>query len=321
MPAKPPAPAKDITCAVKRNWLIDLKRNRDRIETEEQHYDRKAQSLYTESWVMTYDGSVIKGQQHRDPPLPSSSKPTADVGIGSGNLRGADIEFRHWPVFWSLGIVPLLTDVQLRRDTIAKVSNPPEQFYLHGQAVLRGRKCEVLRTLPHGESKSPSFSEIWVDTERDCSIARWVNYSSEQVMNSIEVEYQQLPEGWFPQRWRYQLEGAGRNRLQFEETIEVKEVAINAKVADSDFDIEVKPGMLVAKTRYGDTTLPSEVPSQDRQYYRAADGGALQEVTFQDGHERRVKHYWIVWAIAGAVLLLGLALVARRCARRHEPVR
>jgi hypothetical protein len=110
--------------------------------------------------------------------------------------------------------------------------------------MLGGRECLVLRSLaPAGDAVSV-VDEFWVDTGRQSAVLRAAMYSQGALYHDVRVEHQETPYGWLPKRWESAFY-RGNDQIESASSLEVKEFSINPVFDASEFDIPLKPGMIV----------------------------------------------------------------------------
>jgi hypothetical protein len=81
--------------------------------------------------------------------------------------------------------------------------------------------------------------------------------------------------------------------------MKVDQLTLEPDFADGDFDIEIKPGMLVREVHYADSPNPLYVPHPETTVYRQ--GESLTGAAFLRGLGLRSGWLWVV---------MGLALIA-----------
>jgi hypothetical protein len=310
-PILPESPPHDIECAIKRILLLDLASKRHRLEIDDEVY--LANQRKNERRISTgiFDGSVFKGaKQILSPPSEQGNNPPIpDATISSGDLRYAAFESIHWPLLFGHGIVPIhgqrVVPDQLRRES------DPEMLSFHGTSVQDGRVCRVLRSRSlkgHGVI----FDEISVDPARTSAVVRYVQNLNGRPFVDMAIKYKESPMGWLPASWKFSIFHSS-GRLIFLEQLNVVSLQLAPTTTDADFELDLKPGMLLKETHFGGSSADQPgLLNQEEKYFRVTDSGGLDEVTFSGSQERRVAVRRWMYLSFGLLITLILLVVLRR---------
>lgn len=280
---QPNVPPRDITFPIRRTLLLDFATGRSRDEMETQKYHPQTDKLYSEYYRRPFDGKEIKYYHPRERnthPDEWKDPSQCELGIGSGYMGGAAYSQNLWPMLLGHGTVPWYHKVPLPGQL--KVVPDIDTMYALGRAVHRGRTCQTFRT----QAKSESFEEWWVDTARDGAVMRYTSYLRTYPHMDLDIEYGQTAHGWLPKRWTFTIRTPSTGKLEYEERMRVDQLLLDPGVTDADFDIEIRPGMLVARVTT-ETPAPGKFATKGKtRLYRAEKGGGLREVIFEKGVER-----------------------------------
>ncbi len=184
------------------NFLLDFQTNRHRLEIEEHLFYVPGNKLFRQSRVITFDGESAWSSFDQDlgPPRPPT---IADIGISSGDLGAYEIEPSMFPPFYAQGIVPYAGTDRLYPGHL-RFESDTESLLVHGQAVLDGRPCLVLRT-PAVQGLNTTFDELWVDMGRDSAVVRHSRFADKAPITDLIIAYRQTPYGWLPDHWEQTL--------------------------------------------------------------------------------------------------------------------
>jgi hypothetical protein len=305
-PLKSPLPRTDVACPKKYSLLLDLSTDRFRLDAEEHFY-----SIQTETVIRTHGGvSAFGGKELQSEILwqPNTGRMAndPDVDIGSGNLRGAPIPSEYWPIFFGHGIIPTATE-----NVIPGRFQPPleeDEFLFHGRGVHAGRNCVVIRT----EAKQFSavgYDEYWADPDREGAVLRYVSYLGGKAVVDIDISYQQGPHGWLPHHWTMVRRDKTGQTMRVER-LRVEEVIPDVPVQDADFQVEIKPGMLVRRIDYGGSGPALKMQIK---MFRVDEDGSWIEIGKSPEQRRRwLAFVWWGAGLGGLALLAWLALRRRR---------
>jgi hypothetical protein len=265
-----PLPENDLEGEFFYSILLDLAKGRHRRKDQEQIFHSNNSKLNPRIGEDTFDGSVMKClmPKEKNPLLGGAPEMT----IVSGNMANGAFQLPYYPVFFSLGRIstvrnPILPG-QLRKQ------QPREELFLHGKGRHQERNCLILRTQPVGTPPS-TVEEFWVDPEREGAIVRYLCLTDERPRAEVSVRYQMAHGHWFADAWRTTVYGGGKPLYIHDGR--VTKVAVNTKLADADFSLQTKTGMLVEERTDSPTSGPFENPTSTIRVYRLnADGTKTQ---------------------------------------------
>ena len=321
-PLKTPAPAEDVTAEV--NWLavFDFPKGRHRLEVSEQVFDRKSNRFHPQMGIFVSNGKGAKSAMPRDRNTSEGFTPPPshiDLVVSSGNMRGVPFQSEYMPLFFAHGLIRTMAEEVVP----GKLRGKPDPEYLsfHGQGVHAGRPCIVIRTQTL-QLANTSFDEFWTDPARDSAIVRYVMYSGKNIFNNIDIQYQQTPHGWLPERWTFTHYSGTVPTVIYRMRVESWQAA--PPTSDADFDLPVKPGMIVEERVYDDTVNPLVAPKSATRVYRYGESGGKSEIPDPLGRPRDLggKTPWWYWAVGGALAVAVIAasfwLVRKRIKAVHQ---
>jgi hypothetical protein len=178
----------------------------------------------------------------------------------------------------------------------------PDDFHIQGRAVHDARPCLVLRTYPDRDIVT-TFTEYWVDLDRDSSVAKYLVYARDQPLTETVIKYQHTAHGWFPSHWRTEnrsgppplrVNGVFRRRIE--------ELVIDSPEADSDFQVEIAPGMVVAESTPDGVTW-TRGTGEKTTLYRVSEDGRWLLLNHGAG---KLWNWKILLSIGESAAVLGL---------------
>jgi hypothetical protein len=309
-----PIPPQDLVGTVTLTLLLDFVKGRHRSQLRVPQYHLNSGKFVPLVKESIFDGSVAKGAMPREE-NPSLGSGQPEFSVVSGNMKFEEFRSDYFPIFFGHGRIytvfePIIPG-QLRNKPDA------EYLYVHGTGVRDGRTCLIVRTQTL-KTVTTSFDEYWVDTEREGAILRHVGYCNSKPSHDIMIRYRKTSAGWLPESWRLEIYNES---LLYTDNMRVRKVDLDPAINDADFQMEIKPGMIVDERTDLPTKHPLVNPESKISVYRAKEGGGREELPdparrkgdqYQE-HIRR-KNLW-VWAwLVLPVLALGgfLAWVRRR---------
>jgi hypothetical protein len=302
-----------------RGLALDFVNQRHRLEIVTQSIGMPEGTLTPVEETYAYNGSELyhlrtrTKNQRPEAPLPPD-KP--DLGIMTGYVEDCQFESRDYPVFYAAGrIVPIWEKLVAGRMVPRFID--PDLFVLHGESILNGRRCTILRSRPE-KGLQTHFDEYWVDVERQGVILRHTLFTNDTPQFQTTIDYSRQGEYWLPTSWRDVSLAAGRV-VRYEERVTSVAVTINPDLADSTFVVHEEPGMLVSKSHWASPVDPKKplnpVLNSNERFRIGADGSATR-VEFRDGVEVVVRHKWWAWTLGGvAVGGVGLFFILRHRSR------
>jgi hypothetical protein len=301
-PLVPESPPKDIVEEDRLLFLLDFTTNRHRLERSEKIWLHQTGTFVPRVAISVFDGAACKGAMPRDENTsPDFTSPASqpDVTICTGNLKTLGFEPVYWPIFSAHGIITAYGDSAFPGKL--SPSQDKESFLVQGEGVRSGRPCLVLRTEPR-EGGRTSYDELWVDVARDSAVVRQLQVVNDVPITDQEVDFQEVSGSWLPSQWTFTAR-VGRRTI-YTERLRVDEVEVGPAVSKADFQIDVRPGMLVEQTQLGGTPdHPMSSQAATTKYFHVDANGSWNEVV--DGVEQKRSWAWLWWPVALAVAGLG----------------
>jgi hypothetical protein len=254
----PATPSMDISCPLKGVYLFHFSSGRFRIEISQQRYSSTAQQFYPSVKNVAFNGSVVKVAAPREANSNAIHSPppeAPDVAIFTGNLRGFQFEREYYPLFFAHGIVPT-AEQQIATGRFKEKLNA-NYLHVHGRSVHAGRSCLVVRTETLQLATS-SFEEFWVDEARESAVVRYSSFSGNYPFTDTVIEYAKSARGWLPKGWTHTNFNRSGAHLQWR--MRVENMTLEPSFADSDFDIEIEPGMRVQRIDFPESSNPLFLP-------------------------------------------------------------
>lgn len=246
-PMAVPLPKQDTPLPLRRMFLLDLLGKRFRLEIDEKAYGRSG--VYPIRRIDLFDGKEYKILHPRDP-NPDARSPTIapDVAIVKGDASSRAFELAHWPLFDSLGIVQSM----LFRSTADKLVSQPESdlLFVQGDSIHQGRQCIIIRT--HAKKAGKGwYEEYWVDPARESVVVKHLVVSNKVPVEDFVLNYEKKNPGWTLTGWTYTRRRLGaRNDVTAIERVRVQQILYDEGLGDPDFTIQLRPGMVVARTEF-----------------------------------------------------------------------
>ncbi|MCI0739716.1 MAG: hypothetical protein L0Y72_11785 [Gemmataceae bacterium] len=285
-------PEHDHVYEIELRWLLDLENNRIRRELSESVFNIDLASFVPAKGVYVYNGSASKRYFPKEfNKNPTGGEDVPEVGIAK-NANTVPCDPVDYPVFLSHGIVSLNAFSTSPGPDRLVIPIDRDAFTFVDRGRIGERECAVLRYRP--EKKSTRYEEFWVDTRANSAVLRVDVYEREKLELRVEVEYRK--DGDVPNRWAVTSFKGAKGEVCLTESLSVIEFVRNPKVSSEDFDIELKPGMVI---RQGDAQAKRTGFSL-KNYRLAPDGQTLIEI----GDEVGDSGHW--WTIIGVLLLTSL---------------
>lgn len=313
------APPQDYVGPVSLSILLDFEKGRHRSQLRVPQHNRDSGKFSPLVKEDSFDGSVAKGAMPRDQNANIGSK-QPEFYVVSGNMKYGEFRTDFYPIFFGHGRIYTVFEPILP----GKMRNKPDPDYLyvHGTGVQDGRTCLIVRTQTL-RSGTTSFDEYWVDTERESAILRYFSYSGGKPTRDITIHYGKLSPGWLPERWRYQVFGGGG--VFYSDNLHVERVDLAPAINESDFEMEINPGMIVEERTDLPTKHPLATPESEILRYRFKEGGGREELPvppYRKGKQYQellqFKGPWFWPSMALPVLAIVVFLVwKRRRVRMH----
>lgn len=313
LPRDQPIPPKDLVGEVSLTLFLDFEkgRHRSRLQVPQYHLNSgKFVPLVKES---TFDGSVAKGALPREQ-NPGLGKTTPEFSVASGNMKTEEFRTDYLPIFFGHGRIYAVFEPIIP----GKLRNKPDPDYLyvHGTGVQDGRTCLIVRTQSL-KRNTTSFNEYWVDTARESAILREVSYSNDKPMHDITIRYHKSSAGWLPESWHLRVYSGS---LLYSDNMRVEKLDLDPPIKDADFQMEIKPGMIVEERTDLPTKHPLVTPESKISIYREKEGGGREELPdpyrrkgdqYQEHLRRKDLWFW-GWSALSVLAIGGFLVWARR---------
>lgn len=254
----PDNPERDLTGPVRRTALLDLARNRFRIDIEEACYDSRSRRVDQAHFLCAGDGRTRFIRVLRA--LPGRSGPRVDLEIMRGDpddmppgLFGSDYE----PLFFAQGVIAP-QGIPIRPTRLAPDLDATGSTY-DGRGEFNGRDCIVLKN---------ENLEYWVDLDRQGAVLQFIAHPAAKYV--IQIDYQKTPWGWLPKCWTKRQ--SRTSKLRFIERIDVEKIDAHPTASDEQFQIAPGPGMEVDELTIVKSERTGELKC-DARHYRVDPGG------------------------------------------------
>lgn len=289
-------PPQDTTLPHKAAYLLELNQNWARKELQWMVLHESLADFVPHQTTEVFNGTTAKKFEPRakntsSKYTPSNAQPDLWIEGPAGNSP-TFFQFEDLPVFWACGSVQRwgLVPGNLRPKYNRSV------FTVTGGGEIEGKKCVVLRTVPADPISKP-IREYWVDPSRQSAILRCVAYFEDKLEFKIDASYELQQGLWLPTAWKciyYERDVLDR---QFDLTAD--QISINPSVEASDFDVRMKPGMVVK--------------DQEKKMHGVvdSDGRTLLPLTARPKPPGRAVRLTVSIALLAGVLGLGAWLLRR----------
>jgi len=295
--------------------LLDLARKYYRLEWQQDvPYGDRRESYVTRVSTETFDGKAYQHLAHKEV---NHITEGSDLSIAKGNLAQARIDAHLLPLFFAHGIVESV-HAQLRPDQMPTTYDA-DDFEMRNSQSFHGRNCKVVRTEPVSGEKG-SFDEYLIDPAQRSAIHRHIIFVGSNPTVRTDVDWKESELGWWPEKWTHTWT-FNNGKVSTIARLKLERIELNPIVSESDFTLEVLPGMTVdvLEVPAAGTGLNPNYPA--RTTYRISSSGSWEELsakgfTTLEGKllpaERRLGWGWVVAACGGAAAaLLAYALFRR----------
>ncbi|HIQ23236.1 MAG TPA: hypothetical protein EYH34_18585 [Planctomycetes bacterium] len=288
-------PPEDTSFSSKRRYVLDFVNGRIRRECQQKHWSVELRKFVPTRDIRVYDGtSVTIYHPKEDNPggLYSVPENTPEYSLGGNRLLFTLLgEVHDVPITLGHGLVKS-PPVGLRQEI-----NPTELDVYRTPAPGEGRREAVIRL----GKPAVYFHEFRVDLERQSAVRGLRSFRGRELVQEIEIEYQQTGAGWLPSAWRSAV-------YVFGQLAEVGEFKVERIQINPDWDVDKE---LTLKPPPG-ATLRDE---QGKHFRVAADGS---RIPYDPTVPPPGGIPWIPFVIAGLGLLLAgiLTVLARRVTRK-----
>jgi hypothetical protein len=322
----PNNPPQDVPCDQNITFLLDMARQRFRMELESGVYMVGAKAVAPRVSVTTFDGRDMMCAMPRDKNTSSVHTPAPldpDLMVSRNYKKyhplTTVVAYYQSPLLFAHGFLPRYIEMPTFNGAL-----DPDDFIVRGQVTRDGRRLTIVKTFPFRESTETSWDEFWVDTGRDFIVVRQLAYSNDKPIIDLDITYQQTNVGWLPEHW------TGTTRSPAGKVINVthqrvKEFVIDPAANDADYRLEARPGMVVMENDYPDPKDVKAGPGFERKMFRVADSGSWMEIdagTRLPGEQQRswLRRHWLALTIGlFAALLLGAGWLWAVWRKRRRP--
>jgi hypothetical protein len=256
----------EVGASCARIVLLDLQRNRFRIEFDNAEYATESEKLYRIRCIEAGDGTTLRVRVLEDS-LPGGTAPGTRVDFWTvtgdrGILPPGIFERGYEPMFFAAGVVPA-RDIRIR-PTALFPTNDIAAFSFGGANIEKGRRCEIIRE---------GRKEYWIDRARDSAIVKMILYREIQPLVTIDITYQHTQAGWLPEKWmrsEYQ-----NGKISMTEEVEVTQIDVDPSIEPPDFILKATAGMRVKEQRFFLDVATDKLRSEEVSYLLDIDGSRL----------------------------------------------
>jgi hypothetical protein len=278
-PLVPPQPPRDIAEKQDTVFLLDISGQRFRMERDHQTYWDRDKKLVPCLATTVFDSqssytAIPREENASAGYIREPSEADVTISKNDAGYRPLKAVNAYWlsPLLIAHGIVPQLAAAPSFVDKL-----DIDDFIAQGQAVYDGKPCLVLRTFPTPAGTAKCFDEYWVDLTRDSAVLRHSQYINDKLLTDAEIVYQQTSRGWLPQRWVGTTRDYTKGNIINLTRLNVQEFNIDPLVSDRDFQVDIKPGMLISVTEYTPLSQTNQLGIQ-RTMYRVDANGHWREI-------------------------------------------
>lgn len=290
------APPHDISWPKSIVLLLDFTTSRHRLEVDEQPYSQPQGKFIPEHVTTVFDSKELWTLSLRPAGVPAELN-NPDVDVVSGNMRALAFTSEYWPFFLGHGVVGLTTQQHILPGRLG-VAPKKDVYHVEGEGNYADRACVVLRTEAQ-EAGTVIWDELWVDPGRESAVLRQAAYANDKMVMDIQIAYQETRGGWLPQSWTISHSSGGQ--IFSLERMHIDELEIDPPVSDTDFRVDIKPGMIVQRVTYPGSPdqIISPDPNPRRPEFRVDQNGVWKAV---NGPEPR--SLWLIYLGVGVPTLV-----------------
>jgi hypothetical protein len=277
------------------SFVLDFDHSRVRREERSKTFQGDMGIFIPNCVINIYDGKRFKAFAPRDENTDANYQPSPiqpDVYLPENAVSRTFFMYYENPLFFSFGTLPdTLLDPRKIRPGLRQ-----NDFRLQGNGMRNDRKCIIIK-----RSYSNIIDEYWVDLERSAAICRWIVYYSGAITFYADINHKPTSNGWFPSDWTISNYNEKTKKLEISHTLHVRDLVINDQIDPKEFEIELKPRMIVDK---------------DDDFYQVGDSGNL--VLLPD--KKLPRTHFPIWILYSALALFGLLLgfaAYRRVSKRN----
>ena len=247
-----------------------------------------------------FDGEQIRVYTPRESNTSSAytpSKEQPDLWIQTDSFEAAFNGNEDNPVFWGCGII-WVSATRLKK---LKFPIDERNYLFEGFGEIGGRRHVVLRS-PNLQPGNEVRYEFWVDPDRGSTISRSRYIQDGKLRFQIDADWDQHSGRWFPTKWAYSSNIPGRQPPKLETSFDYKvdRVVFNPRVERSDFDVKLKPNMVVYDVK------------EDSRGVIGPDSKSLLPLSAQNDVRRGLVFRQVAYWTCGVVLLLVIFWTVRR---------
>lgn len=213
-------------------------------------FNVKARAFRPFRRIEVFDGRSLKGYWPRDAntsPLYAPPRFQEEVYFWHESDLGLITNSIDLPLFYAHGFF----GVRPGDFRSARLSSLPDLEAV-GEAEISGRPCIVLREQTNQPGEQLRRATYYVDVERDGAIVRTeVHGVNDSLQDVTAIDYTRTDRGWMPASWSCTFyEGSvnpAKNRVLRVYTLSVVEITWDPVVSAGDFQIPLRPGMIVRR--------------------------------------------------------------------------
>ncbi len=256
-----------------------------------------------------FDGEQIRVYQPRDDNADWMREGEVEVALQTSSFgQGMFFGGEDFPIFWGCGVVWIGTpDLKKLRFAVDE-----RNYQFKGLGEIGGRPCVVLRS-PNLSTGLDAFYQFWIDRSRGSSILRNQLVVNGRPAFQTDAEWQQVEKRWFPAKWTCTVylgrlpDGSPRLATSYE--CKVEKIRFNPEVDRSDFDVRLKPKMVVYDVK------------ENQAGVIASDGKTMLPVSAMKQVSRgRMLRTFAIWAVVAASILAAGWYFGRHWVRRWRQI-
>jgi hypothetical protein len=240
-------PSTDATIDVQTEYIVDLERNRSRIERDREQFHADERRYIRIFQIQLFDGQHAqifyprtRNREWFDDARGGDWNPDLELEDGGAPAFGRE----DTPILLAHGMVPGERASNLSPTGTLRRSLNAEMFVVYGRAVRDGQECIVLRSETDRTGAHPSCHEYWVDLQAGSTILRYVRYVGDSETYQIDMWYEDddMGQGGLA---RYTMHEGIAGKLVPSREIRVLEYQPEPVFSDTVFYVEPQPGFNV----------------------------------------------------------------------------
>lgn len=306
-------PEKDFVYEKALTWTLDFENNKLRKEFKEQVFHLDVGDFVPSYGIYIFDGNTTQRYLPRESNSNKAYSPSQlspELGlVKNGNT--IEYSFADGPVYWALGIMITTSELTgARGPENLRLPFNSRNFRFQGKRITENKECVVLRTVSP-KNRPNDYDEFWIDPAQESAVLRMDAYLGGKLYSRVDVQYRE--QGDYPQSWTV-ANYNGKPHVETTDNLRVVELAVNPAIDPSEFEIPLRPGMIV---RRADAKGSLEDNYNMVDYRVDSDGKTL--VPLGDGQGR--NPWWprrvLLWGIPILVALVAIAWYLKiRCLPR-----